>query len=185
MVPAVAVDGLAGGLFVLIVAEHGVQSAGKNLAGNVLRIGRVDLHLHVVGCLAAGAWGEIVPVFVADDGGALRGAVAYSIGKFDALEELLHLLVEGCAADDDFVHVSAEGLEHLLADHLTHLLGDDGHLQQQAHTVVLHLREHLLADDLLDDERYGDDDDGLHLGQGLGDDGGRGHTVEVIDVAAT
>jgi len=50
---------------------------------------------------------------------------------------------------------------YFLANHLSHLLRDDGHLQQEAHAVVLYLGEHLLTDNLLDDQWHGDDDDGL------------------------
>ena len=41
-----------------------------------------------------------------------------------------------------------------------------------------------MTDDLLDDERHGNDDDGLDLRQGLCDDGWRGHTAQVIHVTA-
>ena len=182
MVPAVAIDGLAGSLVVLIIAEHDIESAGQNLTWHVGGIGRIDLHLHVGNSLTAGAWGEVVIVLVADDRCALGSAVAHGIGEVDALEELLNLLVQGCTANDDLVKLSAEGLEHFLADHLAYLLRDDGHLQQQAHAVVLDLREYLLTDDFLDDQRYGDNDDGLDLGQRLSDDSWRGHTIEIIDM---
>ena len=76
VVPSFAVEGLTGGLLVLVVAEHRVQSSGEDLARHVLRVGGADLHLHVVGRLAAGAGSEVVPVLVADDGCALGGAVA-------------------------------------------------------------------------------------------------------------
>ena len=120
---------------------------------------------------AAGAWCEGVPVAVADDGGALCGSVANGIGEVDLFEELLYLLVEGGTADDDFVELASEGIDHLLADFLVYLEVDDGHLHKQAHTVVLYLGEYLFADNFLDDQRHGNNNDGLDVGECLGDDG--------------
>ena len=67
---------------------------------------------------------------------------------------------------------------------LAHLLGDDGHGEQQAHAVVLYLGEYLLADNLLDNQGHGDDDLRLDVGKGLGDDGRRGDAVQVVHVTA-
>ena len=123
-----------------------------------------------------------MPVAITDDGGTFRCAITYRIGEFDAFEESLHLLIEGSASDNHLIHLASEGFQHFLADHLTHLLRDNGHLQQQAHAVVLNLREYLLADDLLNDEGHGNHDDRLDLGQCLCDNGGRRHTIEIVDM---
>ena len=124
------------------------------------------------------------PVLIADDGRTLGGAVAHGVGEAYLLQERLHLLIEGGTADDDFEELSAEGLLHLLADALAHLLRNDGHLQQQAHAWCLNLGEHLFAYDFLDDQRHGNDDAGLDVGEGLRNDGGRGHAVEIVDMAS-
>ena len=171
MVPAVLVEGLCGGFVILVVAEHHVGAACKDLAWDVGRVGAVYLHLHVEGCTSAAARGEVLPVVIADDGCAFGGTVAHGVGEVDALEELLHLLVEGSATDDDFVEIASEGVDHLFADLLLDLLGDDGHVEQEAHAVVLYLWKYLFLDDLLDDQRHGDDDGRADVGKGLGDDG--------------
>ena len=48
----------------------------------------------------------------------------------------------------------------------------------------LNLGENTLADNLLKYQRNGDDDGGLHRAQRLGNDGGRGQTVQEVDVHA-
>ena len=182
MIPAIVVDGLCCCLRILVVAQHHIGTLGEDFSRNILWVWRINLHLHVVGSLSAGTLCEGVPVAIADDGCALSSTVAHSIGEFDALEELFHLLIECCASDDDLVHASSEGLEHLLANHLAYLLGDDRHLEQQSHTVVLYLWEYLLADNLFDNEGHGNHNDGLDFCQCLCNDGRRGDTVQVVHV---
>ena len=138
----------------------------------------------MVGSLSARALHEGVPVAIADDWCTLGGSVAYRIGELYLFQECLHFLVECSTSDDDFVELATEGFDNLLTNLLADLLGNDGHGEQEAHAVVLNLGEHLLADYLLDDQRYGDDDLGLDIGKGLCDDGRRGDAVEVIDMAA-
>ena len=123
-------------------------------------------------------------VAVADERSTLRGTEAHGEGEVDALEELLHLLVESCSTDDNLVGLAAKGIVHLLANHLLHLLVHNRHHQQQAHVVVLNLREHTLADDLLNNHRHGNDQRGLYLGIGLSNERRAGQTCEVEDVNA-
>ena len=125
-----------------------------------------------------------MPVAVADDGCALSGTIAHRVWEFYLLQECLYLLVESCTADDDLVELAAEGLDDLLAYPLADFLRDDGHGQKQSHAVVLYLGKHLLADNLLNDQRHGDDNLGLHIGKGLCDDGRRGYPVQVVGVAS-
>ena len=122
-------------------------------------------------------------VGVADDRGTLSSAVAYGVGESDALEELLHFLIEGGTANNDFVEVSTESLHNLLLYLLVHLLAHDRHVQQDAHAVVLYLGEYLLADDLLDNERHSDDYGWLDLGECCSDDGWRWYAGEVEHMA--
>ena len=138
----------------------------------------------MIGSLTARTLGKCLPVAVADNRRTLCGTIAYRVGELYLFQECLHLLVECSTSDDDLVELTAKGLDHLLAYLLTHFLGDDRHGEQQAHAVVLYLGEYLLADNFLDDQRYGDDNLRLHVGKGLRDDGRRRYTVEVIDVTA-
>ena len=110
-------------------------------------------------------------VAVGDKWGTLSSAVADSDGEVDGEKEFLHLLREGCATDDDLIELAAEGVVHLVADALLHLLVHHGHRQQQTYTVVLYLGEYFLTDDLLDNQRHGDDERWLHVGERLCDDG--------------
>ena len=184
MEPSLGVYRRLGGLGILVVAQQDVGTLGEDLARHVGRVAAVDAHLLVVGGLSARSLGEGLPVAVADDGATLRGTVAHGIGEANLAQKGLHLAVERSTADDDLVEVAAEGLAHLGEDGGAHLLADDGHGHEQSHLVGLQLGEHLLADDLLDDQRHGDHDARLDVGQRLGDDGGRGHAVEIVDVHA-
>ena len=92
-------------------------------------------------------------------------------------------MVEGCASGHHLIGIASEGLHHHLTDALLHLLVDYGHIPQQSHLVVLYLREYHLANNLLDDKRYGDDNLRAHVGECLCDDGRRGYAGEIIDMA--
>ena len=48
----------------------------------------------------------------------------------------------------------------------------------------MYLREHLLADNLLDDQRHGNDDAWLDLGKSLSDDGRRRRAVQIEHMTA-
>ena len=133
--------------------------------------------------LAARTRYKLLIVGIADDRRTLCGTIANGIWELYALQELLNLLVEGSAANDNLVEVAAKGIYHLLAYLLVYLLAYDRHVKEQTHTVVLYLREHLLAYNLLDNERYGNDDGWLNLCKGSSDDSRRRHACEVEDVA--
>ena len=122
-------------------------------------------------------------VGVADDRSTFGSSVAHGVGESDALEELLHFLIEGGTANNDFVEVATEILHNLLLYLLVHLLAHDRHVQQDAHTVVLYLGEYLLAYDLFDNEWYGDDDGWLDLSECSSDDGWRWYAGEVEHMA--
>ena len=100
------------------------------------------------------------------------------------MQEILHLSVERSTADNHLVEVATEGVAHLVADLLLHLLADYWHVEQHAHAVVLNLREHLLADDLLDDQRHSDDNGWLDAAECLSNDGWARDAGEIEDVAA-
>ena len=143
----------------------------------------VDLHHHVLGSLAARTRYEIFVVFIADDRRTLCGTIAHGVFETNAMQEALHLLVEGSTTDDNLVEVASEGLCHLFAYLLAHLLADDRHVEKHTHAVVLNLGEHLLADNLLDDEWHGNDDGWLDAAESLGDDSRTWYAGEEEDVA--
>ena len=170
VIPSFGIESLACGFLVLVVAEHDVGASCHNLAGDILGVGTEYLHLHVAYGSAARAGLEVVPVAIGDERGALGGSISGGDGEVDALEECLYLLIEGCTASHHLVGIAAKGLHHHLTDALLHLLVDDGHVPQQSHFVVLYLREHHLADNLLHHERHGDDNGRMDVGKGLCND---------------
>ena len=121
-------------------------------------------------------------VAIGDEWCALGSAVAHGEGEIDALEELFDFLVEGCTANDNLVGTSAKGVVDLLADTLPDFFRDDRHLEHNLDGVGLYLGEHALADNLLDNQGYCNDDVGLDFLEGLGNDGWRGQTREEVQV---
>ena len=100
------------------------------------------------------------------------------------MKELLDFFRECSSTDDDFVCSAAEGVVDLLVNALLDLSGYHRHRQQQFDAIVLDLREHLFADDLLDDQGDGDNQGGLHVGKSLSNDGRRRQTRQEEKVAA-
>ncbi len=184
MIPAIGIDGVTGSLLVLVVAQHDIGTLCQDFSRDVLRIATVDANRHVESRLTAGAGNEVLIVLVADDGGALRGTIAHGVSEPHVVQEGLHLLVEGCATNDDLVEIAAEGIGDLLADHLAYLLADDRHMEEHTHTVVLNFGEHLLADDFLNDQGNGDDHRWFDTSESLGDDGGTRDAGEVEHMTA-
>ncbi|MNX71346.1 hypothetical protein D3C86_1026580 [compost metagenome] len=188
--PAVGGDGLAGGLFVVEVAEHDVGAAGQDLA--VLG----DLDLDVGEGLAHRADpGAAGPVH-GDDRRGLGEAIALEHRDAEDLEEHAHLARQSGAARDAAAQAAAGALAHLREDELvgelelhggpgTGLLpllpghedaaaevqgpGEQGALDQRA---LVDRAEHPGAD-LLVDARHADDEGRLDLDQ-VGGDGVHG-----------
>ena len=100
-------------------------------------------------------------VGIADNRRTLGSAITHGIRELDTFEELLHLLVECSTTDNDLIEASAKRVLDLLTDLLVYLTVEHRHVKEQTHATVLYLREHLLADDLLDNERHGNDMAGL------------------------
>ena len=183
MQPAFFVHHLFGGFFILVVTQHGIGTAANNLTGDVLWVGREDFHFHAGSCLTARTGFEACPILVADDGATFRHAVTYCVGEVYHAQELFHFLIEGRTAYNDCRKITAEGLYHLFAYGGFYLVVDDRHFQQQFHGGRFQLGQYALLDDLFDDERYGHNEVGLHVGKGLEDDLRAWHAGEVIDVA--
>ena len=100
------------------------------------------------------------------------------------MEELLDLLIESRAADDDLVELTAKGIAHLLTDFVAQFLCNHGHVHEQADGIVLQFGEHALADDFLDHEGHADDNFGLDFAEGLRNNCRARNAREEIDVAA-
>ena len=182
VVPTLAVDSSLGGFLVFVVTQHHIGATNNDFTLDVQRVCRCYLHLHIGQRLSTGAWLEDVVVAIRDKRCTLRSAIAHREGEVDALEELFYLLVQRCATDDDFVGPSAKGVVDLLTDTCLDLLGNDRHLQHNLDGVALYLGEYALADNLLDDQRYGNDDVRLDFLVGLGNDGWRGQTCQEVQV---
>ena len=123
MEPSCLVNGFESLFLILVVAKHDVGAFGKDFTRDMLGVRRVNAQLHTWHSFAAGTFGEEMPVFVAEDGSALRHAVANGVGEVYLVEEVFHLLVEGCASDDAFVEVPSQcGIEFVADLPIAHLL---------------------------------------------------------------
>ena len=87
---------------------------------------------------------------MADDGAAFRHAVGDGIGEIDRAYERLHLGVERCAADDDFLDVPPEKAQAFRACPFLDFLVDDGDVQEQFAQFAVDFREDLLFENLFD-----------------------------------
>ena len=181
--PTVFVHNFGGSLFILVVAQHDVGTAADNLAGDILRIGRKNLHFHARSGFSAGTGFEARPVFVTDDRTAFCHTVTHGIGEVYHAQELFHLLVECRTADNDCGKIAAECLYHLLAYGGFYLVVNDRYFQQQFHGRRFQLGQYTLLDNLFDNERYGYDEVRLYVGECLEDNLRTWHTGEVVDVA--
>lgn len=140
----------------------------------MLRVRRQNLYFHVSDGTSARGRYEIMVVAERDERGTFRRSVAHGDGEINAFEERLHLLVERCSADNNFVGTTTEGGIYLLADTLFHLLRDYRHLQQDFEYVALYLGEYALAYDFLDNQRDGYYDVRTDLLESLRNDRGEG-----------
>ena len=184
MIPSVLVDGLLGSFLILIVTQHYVRTLGKDFAWYILWIRTVNANHHVEGSLTARARYEVLVILVADDRRTLCGTITHCISETYAMQETFHFLVKGCTTDNHLVEVATEGIGYLVAYLLLHLLADYRHVEQHTHAVVLDLREYLLADNLLDNQRNCNDNGWLDASECLGDDGWARDAGEIEDVAA-
>ena len=99
-------------------------------------------------------------------------------------EELLNLLVEGSTANDNLIELATERIYNLLANLLENLLVYEWHVEQQTHAIGLKLRQHLFADNLLDNQRYSNDDCRFYFCKGCSDDSRRRNACKVEHVTA-
>ena len=184
MVPAVH-QGLCRSLFVLVVAQHHVVALGKNLAGDVLWVGAVNLQSHSRCSLTAGTLLELGPVLVCQNGGAFCCAIAHAIVEVDILQQSLNLGIDGSTAYDGLIEVAAECILQALADLLLYLVAYHWHLEQNTDLGILDLRKDGLAHNLLQDKGDANDDLGLDIGKCLEQYGRSWHLGEEVHLHAT
>ncbi len=184
VIPALIVEHLGRLLFILVIAKHHVDASCENLARDIQRVWTVDDDLLMLGSLAARSWFKLMPVLIADDRRTLRSTIAHGVRESYLVQEGVHILIEGSATHDDLIEVATESLIHLVANLRVDLVLEKWSRAQHLHQRTLHLREHLLLDDLFYDERHGDDNSWLHLCESLCYDGRRRSAGEEIDVYA-
>ena len=146
------------------------------------RVDRVHLNLHMVSSLSTRTLYKGLPVAIANDWGTLCCSITYGVWEFDSLEECLYFLIESSTSNNYLIEFAAKSIDNLLTYLLAYLFRYNGHREQEAHTVVLYLGEYFLADNLLDNQRHGNDNLRLDVGESLGNDSGRRNAVEVIDM---
>ena len=108
-------------------------------------------------------------VLVPDDGAAFCHAITDSVGKANLVKEVLHLLVEGCSANDALVEVATKGriefVANLAIDHLPQH-GDSG---KSTDVTCAQDGKYLFLYDFLQNEGHDDDHYGLNLSECLDD----------------
>ena len=79
------------------------------------------------------------------------------------MQETLHFLIESGSTYNHFIEFTSKSFGHLITDLLIDALVDTRHLHQEAKFRILNLGEYLLLNDLLNDQRNGDDDLWFHF----------------------
>ena len=171
-------------LRVLIVSEHHVRASHEQLSSHILRVGRVDHYLHVVGRTSAGAWTVFLVPCIRDQRRAFRHSVAHGVREIDAAQEFLHVGVERRTAHDDFKQLSAERLVEFGFDFAEQTVVDKGHSHQQLHHRLVEQREHFCLDDFLQHQRHCDNQSRMRLGESVHNDFRRRHTREEMQMAS-
>ena len=171
-------------LGVLVIAQHDVVSPHEDFAHLPLGVFRVDPRLHPVHDAADGARLEGVPLGVGDQWAAFGHAIAHGVGETDPVEERLDLAVERGAPDDHLADPPAESGQQALGDFPEDKLARERHFQRQLDRCLLQFGENTVADDLLDDQRHGEDERRPDAVESLGDDLGAGRARQEMDVAS-
>ena len=184
MIPTLCIECLCCSLFVLEVSEHYVKTTSKNLARYILRIRAVNLNLHVYNRLAARTCNKVVTICIAYNRSTLCSAVTNSIREFNTLQELLYFLVESSTANDNLIELATECIYNLLANLLENLLVYERHVEQQTHAIGLELRQHLFADNLLDNQGYSNDDCRFYFCECCSNDSWRRNACKIEHVTA-
>ena len=121
---------------------------------------------------------------MADERGAFRHAVGNGVGEIDFPQEGLHFGVERGTSHHNFDEIPAEHLHGLLTDLFLDFVADDGQVQQQLAQPVVHLRQNVLLENLLHDERHAGNDPRTDDGKRFGNDFRTRHAGEEPQVCA-
>ena len=84
-------------------------------------------------------------------------------------KEPFYLRVKSSSTYKNFIEVSAQNIQYILTDSVLYLTVDNRHVHQQMHWLTLDFREYLLADNLLNNHRHGNNHCRLNVSTSLGD----------------
>ena len=159
--------------WVPIVAKAHVGAFYLDFSRDAPGIVGVYADFHVEGCAAGASNLYLVPVGIAYNGGALSHTVAHGIVEANLVEEFLHLRIEGGAAKDHLLKLTAEGIGEFCAELLLNGGTKDG--DAPVELCLVDERLELALVHLLHHQRHCNDDirvdllEGLHYDLGAGD----------------
>ena len=182
--PALRINGTGRFLVVLIVAQHDVSAPDEYFARHGGRFFAQNLYLHARGGLAARALHKMMPILIADNGAALRHAVAYGVGHLYLCQEILHILIEGSPTHNNFIELAAEGLDKPLAYLPVNKSPCQREAQQIPHTRRSQDGEYLTCDNLFDNQRNSYEDGWLDIAESTHHHGWRGRFGQIVHMAA-
>jgi len=158
MQPAVLVDSLCSGTFVLVVSQHHVHTPAHQFTRNPFRVFRNHLGFHVGHGLSARGVQNLIPAAVADKRRTLRHTVCNGVGEVDFTQKGFHFGVERCSSNYDFDKVSTEHFHGLLTNLFLDFIADDRQVQQQFSELVVHFRENVFLENLFHNQRHAGND---------------------------
>ena len=154
---------------VLIVTLHNLLTLNKDLASNVVLIGRIDLNLAIVSQILTTRLGLKLCWIgcYADKRSTLGHTITHSDGEANLLQECLRLLIHRSTTTYEDAYVTTECSHQLILDNRVEYGIEQRNLYSDAHRTLLEHREYLLAVYLLEYEGYSTDNLGTNALQRL------------------
>jgi len=148
MHPAVFIDDLRGGLFILVITHHHVLAAEDYFPYLLLRVGGIDGDLQGVDRSSRCSQLRGIPGGIADKRSALGHSIPNCELKADFFEKPFGFRVEGSATDYYFHETSAESLGKFLIDLPVKDSVYSGNCKEYLHVRLRYDREKLFLEDL-------------------------------------
>ena len=168
---------------VLVITLHHIHTLYENFTYDLLRIRTINADFHTRYGKTARCSAVFLPVSVRDDGRTLCSTVTYGDGETYLLKELLYFTVEGSTTHDYFVDISAKGIHELLTHLAQNLILHNGECKQKFHAGCRKFWQHILLDNLFNNQGHGYYDARFDFAKRLKDNLGRGNACEEEDVA--
>ena len=142
-------------LRILIVTLHNINALNLKFSRNIARVWRIHSYLKAIHNLTARAHSKASPILITYKRSALRHTVTHNIRHLHLSHKLLNRPAERRSANNDNIHLAAQGIHNLLAYRLIEQSLHQRELKQQLNRILLHCRNDAVLKDLLNNKRHG------------------------------